>query len=207
MVTEIRIYIEGGGNDNSSKTRIRRGLNSFLSPLLELARNQGCEWSLILCGGRNNAFANFLLALRQHPNAFCILLVDSEGKVTLPRWEHLRRQDRWDIPDLPEDHCHFMVRTIEAWLVADPEALASFYGQGFRRSALPQQEDVEAVEKDDLMAKLSRAVRDTSKGTYKKIDHCAEILKRLDRQKVRSRARHCDLLFTTLEARILATAG
>jgi hypothetical protein len=207
MVTGIRIYIEGGGNDRLSWKKIRAGFSDFLDPLRQLARSQHIEWRLIPCGSRNDTFKEFCIGVRQYPTAFNVLLVDSEGKVSLPRWEHLRRQDRWEALDLPEDHCHFMVRTIEAWLVADPDALASFYGQGFRRSALPRQEDVEAVEKDELMTKLSRAVRDTSKGTYKKIDHCAELLKRLDRQKVRSRARHCDLLFTTLEARIRGTAG
>ncbi len=199
---EIRIYIEGGGNDRLSWRKIRAGFGEFLDPLRQLARSRRIEWSVIPCGSRNETFKEFRIALRRHPEAFNVLLVDSEDRVVLPRWDHLRQQDRWDVPALHEDQCHFMVRAIESWLVADPDALADFYGQGFLRNALPRQEDVEAIEKNDLMAKLDRAVRETSKRTYRKIDHCAELLKRVDRQRVRSRARHCDLLFTTLEARI-----
>jgi Domain of unknown function (DUF4276) len=95
-----------------------------------------------------------------------------------------------------------MVCTVEAWLAADPEALAAYYGQGFRRNALPAQADVETVEKDALMSALNRATERTQKGRYRKIEHCSDLLKRLDSARVRSRARHCDLLFKTLEAHI-----
>jgi hypothetical protein len=181
---------------------MRAGFGEFFSPLHQLARSRGIGWNIIPCGSRSETFKDFILGRKHHPDALNVLLVDSEGRVDPPRWDHLRRQDRWDIPDLPEDQCHFMVRAIEAWLVADPEALAEFYGHGFRRNSLPRQEDVEAIEKTDLMTKINRAVENTSKKAYKKIDHCAELLKRIDRGKVRSRAHHCDLLFTTLEARI-----
>lgn len=201
-MTGIRIYVEGGGRDNLSKRQIRTGFDEFLAPVRDLARRRRIEWKVIPCGPRNAAFENFKLALRTHPNAFNILLVDSEDKVTQLRWEHLRRRDGWQVPDLPEDHCHFMVCTIEAWLAADAEALAAYYGQGFRRNALPSQTDVETVEKDALMTALNRATERTQKGRYRKIEHCSDLLKRLDPDRVRSRARHCDLLFKTLEAQI-----
>ena len=97
-----------------------------------------------------------------------------------------------------------MVQTIEAWLIADPEALASYYGQGFLRNALPGNPDVEAIPKDQLAKKLEQATAKTQKGPYHKIRHCADLLGLLNRNRVRQRARHCDLLFRTLEARITA---
>jgi hypothetical protein len=66
---------------------------------------------------------------------------------------------------------------------------------------------VEAVAKEDLIRALDRATARTQKGRYHKISHCAELLGLLDRNRVRARARHCDLLFTTLEARIRGSAG
>ena len=95
-----------------------------------------------------------------------------------------------------------MVQTVEAWLVADPDALAGYYGQGFRRSALPRNHDIEAVSKDQLSQSLERAAAETQKGRYAKIRHCADLLGRLDPSRVRQRASHCDLLFQTLEDRI-----
>ena len=199
---EIRIYVEGGGQSNTTRRQIRIGFNEFLSPILTFARSRQMNWEVVPCGSRESAFKAFRLGLRTHPHAFNVLLVDSEDKVTQPRWEHLRRQDHWQIPDLPEEHCHFMVCTIEAWLVADPDALATFYGKNFNLKALPTQPDVEAVDKEALMFALNRATERTQKGPYHKIDHCSELLKRLDPNRVRARARHCDLLFKTLEARI-----
>ena len=207
MVTEIRIYVEGGGNDRYSWKKLRAGLSNFLNPLRELARSRRIGWSIIPCGSRNDTFKEFTMSLRHNPQAFNLLLVDSENKVTLPRWDHLRRQDRWQVPTLPEEHCHLMVQMIEAWLIADPEALAEFYGQGFLLGAIPARQDVEAVAKDDLMRALDRATARTQKGRYHKISHCADLLGRLDPERVRARARHCDLLFTTLEARIRGTVG
>ncbi|HEV2854060.1 MAG TPA: DUF4276 family protein [Thermoanaerobaculia bacterium] len=202
MVREIRIYIEGGGNDRLSWRKIRAGFGEFFDSLRRLARSHRIEWSIITGGPRSETFKEFRMGIKRHPDAFNVLLVDSESPVGLPRRIHLQQQDRWDMSSLQEDQCHLMVQAIEAWLVADPDAMAEFYGQGFRRNALPRQEDVEAIAKGDLMAKIESAVKDTQKRTYKKIDHCAELLKRLNPQRVRVRAHHCDLLFKTLEARI-----
>lgn len=201
-MSEIRIYLEGGGQENASKRMIRKGFDVFLSPLRDLARAQGAQWSVIPCGPRKVAFDNFEHALRDHPDAFNLLLVDSEEQVSLPPWEHLRQRDRWQIAHLPEEHCHLMVCTIEAWLIADPDALADYYGQGFRRNALPRRENVEAIPKDQLYRSLERATSDTQKRSYHKIRHCADLLGRLNRDRVRQRAHHCDLLFRTLEARL-----
>jgi hypothetical protein len=206
VVTEIRIYVEGGGAGNSSSL-IREGLDGFLMPIRELARARRIRWRIIPCGSRNDTFETFNKALELFSDAFNILLVDSEDKVTQPRWEHLKQRDHWQVPDLSEEHCHFMVCTTEAWLVADAEALEAYYGQGFRRNVLPAQADVEMVEKKALMSALNRATEHTQKGKYRKIEHCSDLLKRLDPDRVRSRARHCDLLFKTLEARIAGTAA
>jgi hypothetical protein len=95
-----------------------------------------------------------------------------------------------------------MVCTVEAWLIADPDALAEYYGKGFRRGALPKHDDIEAVPKEQLYQSLDRATAETQKGKYKKIQHCADLLGRLNPDRVRRRASHCDLLFKTLESQI-----
>lgn len=199
MVSEIRIYVEGGGDGSDSKAAVRRGFGQFLDPVRQLARNRRCRWQIVACGGRNAAFDAFKTALREHRDAFNILLVDAEGPVSSPPWAHVCARDGWDRPNAEEDQCHLMVQAVEAWLIADPEALSEFYGQGFHAQSLPARHDVESVERRDLVAALERATRSTSKGAYHKIEHCPKILARLGQSAVRSRAPHCARLFQTIE--------
>ena len=138
MVTEIRIYVEGGGNDRFTWRKIREGFGEFLGPLRELARSRHIGWHVIPCGSRSETIKDCMIGSRRNPGAFNVLLVDSESQVVLPRREHLRQQDGWDVSSLNEDQCHFMAQTVEAWLIADPETLANYYGQGFQRTALPK---------------------------------------------------------------------
>lgn len=171
---------------------LRAGFRQFLGPLW----HPGIE--IIPCGSRDETFMDFKRGLEQHPNAFNVLLVDSETSVERPRWDHLRQQG-WKIPKLPEDHCHFMAQAMEAWFVADPEALAAFYGRGFRRSALPNTAKIETVSKQDVFARLNAAVKKTAKKQYAK-RHAPDLLQRLNSERVRQRAEHCDQLFKTLAA-------
>jgi hypothetical protein len=207
MVTEIRIYVEGGGDDKLSWRTVRAGLGEFLDPLRQLARTRRVPWSIIPCGARHETYKEFMIGSRRNPDAFNVLLVDSERPVLLPRREHLRQQDGWDLFSLSDDQVHLMVQTVEAWLIADPEALARYYGQNFRGNVLPGPIDVETIPKEQLLEKLKRATEKTQKGPYAKIRHCADLLCRLNRDRVRERAGHCDLLFRTLEARIGGSSG
>ena len=192
MVSEIRIYVEGGGNGSESKAAIRQGFGQFLEPMRQLAQSYRIRWQVVACGGRNAAFDNFKTALRTHGEAFNVLLVDSEAPVTQTPWAHLLARDGWASPPAGDEQCHLMTQCVEAWLVADRDALRKFYGVGFNKRALPANINVEAVDKRDLESGLERATRNTSKGRYHKIRHCSELLARLDPTTVRSKATHCN---------------
>ena len=186
---------------------MRIGMGKFLSPLKRMARDRRIKWSVVACGSREDTFDLFRSACRNHhPNAFNLLLVDAEAAVKGDPPTHLQACDGWDLGDVEPDRCHLMVQVMEAWLIADGEALAEFFGQGFRENALPGREDIERVPKADLMKGLKMATRDSRKGSYHKIHHGPKILGRLDPGIVRSRARHCDRLFETLEKRISSTS-
>ena len=198
MTLEIRIYVEGGGDGAATKGAVRQGFGAFLKPLRDSARRSRIGWRIIACGSRNSAFEDFSTALRTHPDAFNVLLVDSEDPVTAPPWTHLRQRDRWETPDLPDAHCHLMVQTMEAWLLADRDALVRFYGLQFSAGRLPGHSDVEQVDKRALLGALKAATRNTGKGEYHKIRHGPKLLANLDPSKVRDAARNCDRLFSTL---------
>jgi len=201
-VKEVRIYVEGGGDREETRAAIRRGMGEFLEPLRRLARRRRIGWKIVACGSRNAAFGAFRNALKMHPGAWCVLLVDSEAPVTTSPWDHLRRRDGWDPPGVGDECCHLMVQVMEAWLVADIETLASFYGSGFRRTAIPKTSDVEQIDKAKLEQALIRATRDSSRGRYHKIRHGGRLLAVIDPTQVRQRAPHCDRLFVALTNKI-----
>ena len=95
-----------------------------------------------------------------------------------------------------------MAQTMEAWLVADRDALGEYYGGGFLDSAIPDNTNVEEIDKATLESALDAATRGTQKGKYRKIQHAADLLARMNPGVVRARAQHCDRLFRTLESLI-----
>jgi hypothetical protein len=198
---EIRIYVEGGGEGRSGKDTLQRGISQFLSSIREKARERRVHFRVIACGSRNSVFDDFRIALSTHPDAINIMLVDAEGPLQHQNpWEHLRHMDpSWDLPKLPDSHCHLMTQAMEAWVVADMNTLRAYYGQGFNENPFPKNQDVEAIAKDQLERALSDATRNTSKGEYHKIRHGPDILARADHTVVCRRASGCRRLFETLQ--------
>ena len=95
MVSEIRLYVEGGGDGQDTKAAVRRGFHGFLQALVLLARAKSIRWQIVACGSRQAAFHNFLTALETHRNAFNVLLVDAEGPVYDRPKAHLEKRDGW----------------------------------------------------------------------------------------------------------------
>lgn len=202
MVREIRIYLEGGGDGKNTKALIRQGFSQFLKPLVEIAKSKKIKWDITICGSRNNAFRDFKNALKSHPEAFNVLLVDAEAPVTKQSpWEHLKFRDNWDAPlGVDDSQCHLMIQAMEAWFIADVSTLKQFYGQGFKENAIPRNANVETIDKDSLEPSLKNATRNTTKGEYQKIKHASKLLELLNVAKVREASPYCDRLFTTLTA-------
>ena len=201
-MTEIRIYVEGGGDSADTKQFLREGF----SYVLEGAKLQGKRkaHTLAYCDVRRKGAAidAFKIAIRQHAQAFNVLLVDSESAVQTTPWRHLQGRGEWGEEHPHDDHCQFMTQAMEAWFVADIEALSQFYGQGFRSNAIPGYADVEQIAKDDLEPCLKNATHDTAKGEYHKGRHAWKLLKIIDPNKVRRASRHCKRLFDTLTAKL-----
>jgi hypothetical protein len=137
-MSSIAIYLEGGGGGKDSKATLRVGLEAFLSPLKDAIRAKAWKWRLVCCGGRNAAFDGFQNAVRNGDDTIVALLVDAEGPLNGPARAHLQFRDHWDLKSCSDDVIHLMVQAMEAWVVADPDALAAYYGQKFRNNALPK---------------------------------------------------------------------
>ena len=198
----VTIYMEGGGDSKDQKAQLRHGMSQFLATLKEQARAKNWKWKLTPCGGRQAAHEAFLNARRRPaPGELIVLLVDSEAPVTAASSAaHLRERegDGWVLTGVPEVHIHLMVQAMETWIVADPDALATYYGQKFGRNALPTRANLEEEPKVDCASKLATATRPTQKGEYQKIRHAADLLALISSEKVRARCPHAETMFSTL---------
>jgi len=175
VVTEIWLYVEGAN-------ALREGFHWFLSEIVERARDKRIKFHLRPCGA--TATEDYQLALKKHPDALNILLRDSDGV---------------EVPNPPKDSEFWMVELMEAWFLADPEALEDYYRIPFARTYNSR---VEEIPKADVMGRLRDATRHTQKGPYHKTKHGPHILERLDPAKVRQAAPNCERLFSEVLAKL-----
>ena len=203
-MSAVKIYMEGGGSSSGSKAALRQGMDVFLQSLKLRVRKKRWKWKLVCCGSRNDAFKAFKRSCIGQQDATILLLVDSESPIKVNRSprDHLIARDKWDLNGHDNEVVHLMVQSMETWIVADPDILAAFYGQGFRANVLPSRENLEHEKKSNISAALKRATQNTTKGEYHKIGPAMDLLKHVDSGKVRKRCPHCERLFDTLEQAI-----
>ena len=186
---EIRIYFEG-------KATLRSGFESFFTELRTAARQARSSIQFVAAKDGISAYRK---ANRTHAQAWNVLLKDSEQAMP-ERSVELCARHGID-PQLAES-VFWMVELMEAWFLADREALAGYYGTGFVQNAIGDPADVERIPKAEVRERLKRATRNTSKGEYDKIGHAPHLLERLDSARVQSRATHCQQLFDVAKAKL-----
>ena len=193
-----KLYVEGGGESKALRRACRRGFRRFI----EKSGLKGKMPEIVASGSRRNAYEDFETRHRHAANksVTVLLLVDAEAPVMKAEpWEHLKDRDGWDRPDgATDDQCHPMVQVMESWFLVDRTALEEFYGQGFQESALPSNQQIEQVAKNDVFNGLNRASRNTTKGRYDKGRHSFEILEKIDAEKVTDASPHARRFVETL---------
>ena len=139
-------------------------------------------------------FNRFSTAVRScQAEDVCVLLVDAEAPVTSgSAIQHLHSRDGWDLPTLDRHRVFLMVQAMEAWFLADREALAEFYDGGFLANSLPgSPTNIEAILKDDLEPALKHASKPTNtKREYHKVKHGFALLALIDPAKVGNASPH-----------------
>ena len=175
-------------------------MDRFLASSKQRARDRSIRWKLVPWGSREQAYRRFRAAVREKEADIVVLLVDAEGPVTTSRISHLAERDGWNLDFTDTNAVHLMVQSMETWIVADVEALQSYYGSGFRRRALPSTTDLESVERSAIGAALQRATRDTRKRTYHKIRDGSNLLGRINPEIVQGKCPSSARLFDAINS-------
>ena len=194
MVTEIRVYFEGD-------KALRPAFNSFLKPVIDSFRQRRIRFQLIAGGSTDETIQDFMDGVQDYPAAFNILLVDSDGPDGGNLIASIKGRSTWNGrvgARIQDNQIHFMVEVMESWLLADKDALANYYGNGFQTNRLPQNPSIEEIFKADVISGLESATSSTPKGKYHKTRHAPDLLQQVDVSKVRNAAPNCDRLFVAL---------
>lgn len=207
----MKLFVEGGGDDNDLRTECRRGFTEFLKKAGVTKKPR-----ISACGGRESAFDSYCTAIRNGEAA--LLLVDSEGPIAAKHqqgdedqwqpWAHLKERpgDHWEMPQGGADeHCHLMVQVMESWFLADRKTLSDFFGQGFRQNKLPPEgTPIEDVAKEAVYSALETATKTCkTKAPYGKGPHSFKILAKIEPKKILERSPWARRLIAGLEGSFL----
>ena len=199
-MTTIKAVVEGGGIRREQQAKCRKAFQRFLGSVVPSR-----SLSIVAAGSRERAYKIFRLAMGgASSDEFTMLVVDSEEPVAGGNapWTHLKTRDRWDKPKgASDDSGHLMVQCMEAWFLADKEALAKYYGSGFKANALPPNPNIEHIPKTDIDDGLKNATRGTTKRSYDKGRDSFAILGELDPKIVARASPYADCLLRVLQAR------
>lgn len=158
----LTLVIEGG-----SSTALNRSARQAFRSLLENARLDARRLHIVMGGARTETLKDFLRLRDSQTPVF--LLIDSEGHGpgrTVTKWQFIR--DDHQLSSVAAGHSvdsesiFFMVRCMEAWIAADPEALSIHHGRGFRMNRTPPLANLELISATELKRKLENATEDCS---------------------------------------------
>ena len=187
---DVFVYAEGGGDSDSLKSEFRQAFAAFFSKTI-LGNTRRPR--VVACGGRDQAFDMFQTAISQGRNA--LLLVDSETEVFSKHqpppdnnwrpWDHLKTQAGWEQPSgTTDDDCHLMAWCMESWFFADWDTVEDFFGQGFKKSVIPNG-SIESFPKTTVYQCLQNATsKCKTKAPYGKGSHSFKLLALIDSNSV-----------------------
>ena len=195
----VRIYIEGGGDQSG----LRRQCREAFRTLFDQAGFKEGPLHLIACGGRGAAYRDFCIAVRQK-KGYVVLLVDSEDLMIDTPWDHLRKRDGWARPDgVEDDQAQLMVTCMETLVMADREGLRKVFRNCLTEGSLLSETALETKAKRDVQESLEGATKSCGKDRkYEKGRRSFQVVEQLNPDTLKLRLPHFKRLLTTLGAKL-----
>ena len=184
MVSRVVIHFEGAKD-------LREGFVELFGNHIERARQKRIRFDMIAGGSNAETVKDFLRSCRRNPSDLNVLLIDSEGPASsaAEAIRALRSRSYWDANAATEDgQINFMVQAMEAWFIADPQALASHFGNGFAAGRLLNPQNAESISPNGLTDSINQALRGIGgrrRKKYDKVSDGARLLAKIDEATVR----------------------
>ncbi len=190
-MSQVRIYFEGHPG-------LRVPLGSFLAKAVPTANG---KFKLIAGKGRDQTIDDYMVAIRQHREAFLIVLLDSDQADDGRLFDRLRQKINWKPSRaVDENSVCWMVQCMEAWFLADRNALRNVFAERLKVRSLPSGVDVETVRQPDVL--LKKATRGARGNPYDKGIHAGKLLALLDPDRVRRGSRNFQRLMNILAEKV-----
>ena len=214
----VVLYVEGADKGTAVKACRKVFLEFFRKTISDCFSGKLEEViEIVPCGAR--AIEIFGLAINRplpkYKGATHILLVDSEvdndprgfapetDKVKEFLMQREGEENRKLIAKSSNNQLFLMVHCMEAWFLADKDALEAFYDKRyFKRNKWAAKPKIEIKTKKEVFDLLYEATKDSPKGAYNertKVEHGFSLIERIDPNKVADCSPHFQRLITRLK--------
>lgn len=218
---KVKVYVEGGGDTVQGQARLRQAFGKFFEDYIRRNGQFGNRPSFDPSGSREQTVAAYKNGLRDRPSERSMVLIDSEApkEATADNWEFLRElansgnPARFQWTNRPsgarEDDLHFMVQSMETWLLADPAAIKTHYGPRYHTTHVANLSNrrIEELSPSQAVAAIKNGARDCPNRDYRKTVDGPAVLETAEPEKVAHRCPHAKKFLEALTAALRDAAN
>jgi hypothetical protein len=217
----LKVYVEGGGDTVQGQARLRQAFGKFLENYFRRNGRFENRPSFDPSGSREQTVAAYKNGLRDRPSERSMVLIDSEAPkdIATDSWAFLRELANSSNPDkfqwthrppsAREDDLHFMVQSMETWLVADLAALKKHYGPKYQtaRVANLSNRRIEEMSPSQTVAAIKDGAGDCPNREYRKTVDGPAVLANAEPDRVAHRCPHAQQFLEALTAALRDAAN